>query len=122
MTDRKEIIRTYKQRVAPMGIFQVRNTENGKILVDKSKALDTKYNSILFQLKMGSFPNKELQEDFLKYGEAVFVYEVLDRLEPKDDPLYNYDDDLKTLEQLWLEKLQPYGEKGYNRKRPTKET
>jgi hypothetical protein len=117
MNDRKELIRKYKQTPLPMGVFQVRNTQNGKILAGKSKALDTKYNSILFQLKMGSFPNKELQNDFVTFGEAVFVYKILDRLEPKDDPLYNYDDDLKTLEELWLDKLQPYGEKGYNTKK-----
>jgi hypothetical protein len=100
-----------------MGVFQVRNTKTGKVLIGKSKTLDTKFNSILFQLKMGSFPDKELQNDFVTFGEAAFVFEILDRLEPKDDPLWDCDGDLKTLEELWLDKLQPYGEKGYNRKK-----
>ncbi|HUI93426.1 MAG TPA: GIY-YIG nuclease family protein [Chitinivibrionales bacterium] len=115
MTDKKELIRNYKQTLLPMGIFQVTNTANGKILVGKSKTLNTKFNSIMFQLKTGSFPNPDLQSDFVKCGEGAFKYEIIDRLEPKEDPLYNYDDDLKTLEELWLDKLKPFGEKGYNR-------
>ena len=34
-----------------------------------------------------------------------------------EDPLYDYKEDLKTLEELWLEKLQPYDEKGYNQRK-----
>lgn len=114
MSSKKDLIREYKQRIAPMGVFRVTNSANGKILVGSSKSLDTKFNSILFQLRIGRFPNPALQADFETCGEAAFSYEIVDTLEPKDDPLYNYDDDLKTLEELWLDKLRPYGEKGYN--------
>ena len=114
MSSKKDLIREYKQRIAPMGVFRVTNSANGKILVGSSKSLDTKFNSILFQLRIGRFPNPALQADFETFGEAKFSYEIIDALEPKDDLLYNYDDDLKTLEELWLDKLRPYDEKGYN--------
>jgi hypothetical protein len=122
MTERKELIRKYKQTPLPMGIFQIKNLANGKIFIGTSKNLPGKLNSCRFQLINGSHPNRELQKDYAMYGESGFSFEILDRLEPKDDPLYSYDDDLKTLEGLWLDRLGPYGEKGYNRKRPTKET
>jgi hypothetical protein len=32
----------------------------------------------------------------------------------KDDPNFNLSDELTLLEMIWLEKLQPVGEKGYN--------
>lgn len=120
MSSRKDLIRAYKGHVAPMGVFRVTNAVNGKILIGSSKSLDTKFNSILFQLRIGRFPNPALQADFETCGEGAFLYEIVDTLEPKEDPLYNYDDDLKTLEELWLDKLRPYGEKGYNREKQRK--
>jgi len=32
----------------------------------------------------------------------------------KEDPSFNLKDELTLLEQLWLEELQPIGERGYN--------
>ncbi len=66
---------------------------------------------------MGPFINKELQEAFTEYGEKNFLFETIDLLEPKEDPNYDYSDDLRLLEEMWLEKLQPYDEKGYNIKK-----
>ena len=40
--------------------------------------------------------------------------EILDELEPKMDPDYNYQEDLAFLEQYWLDKLKPFGDRGYN--------
>jgi hypothetical protein len=64
---------------------------------------------------MGSHMNSELQTDFNNFGEDNFVFEVLDYLKLKEDPAYNYSEDLQTLEFHWLEKNQLYGEKGYNK-------
>ncbi len=36
-------------------------------------------------------------------------------LMPLDDPTYDPSEDLKSLEKLWTEKLNPYGDKGYNK-------
>jgi hypothetical protein len=33
----------------------------------------------------------------------------------KKDLNYDYTEEFKTLEAMWIEKLQPFGEKGYNR-------
>jgi len=115
MIDKKELKKQYKQTLPPMGIYQIKNLISGKIFIGNSKNLHGKSNSYKFQLNSGLHINRELQEDYSKNGEENFSFEVLDTLEPKDDPAYKYDDDLKTLEELWLEKLQPFGEKGYNK-------
>lgn len=117
MIDRKEIIRQYKQNPPPMGIYQIRNKANGKILLGSSKNLNGKSNSYLFQLESGTHMNSALQKDFKEFGKDNFVFEIIDRLEPKNEPGYDYTDDLKELEKLWLEKLQPYNERGYNKKK-----
>jgi hypothetical protein len=42
------------------------------------------------------------------------VFEILEVVQVKDDPNFNLKDELTLLEQIWLEKLQPFGERGYN--------
>jgi hypothetical protein len=47
-------------------------------------------------------------------GANAFTFEVLDTLTaPPDQPGYDPADDLRVLEALWLERLQPFGERGY---------
>lgn len=114
MLNRKEAIKQYKQTVQPMGIYQIKNLASGKILIDSSKNLNGSLNSCRFQLNLGTHVNKALQADYKRLGEAQFSFEILDQLKPKDDPAYDYTEDLATLKELWLEKLAPFGDKGYN--------
>jgi hypothetical protein len=115
---RKEIIKNYKQTPVPMGIYQVKNLTNGKILIGSTKNLKARKNREWMEFETNRHPVKELQEVWNKLGEKGISFEIVDTLEPKkDDPLYNYTKELQVLEELWLEKLQPYGERGYNEKK-----
>jgi hypothetical protein len=117
MPGKKELKNQYKQNQPRMGVFQIKNLESGKIFIGRGINVQGKLNSAKFQLKQGSHPVRELQNDYKKLGADKFSFDVLDYLDPKKDDLnYDYTDDLKLLEQMWLEKLQPYGEKGYNKK------
>jgi hypothetical protein len=60
--------------------------------------------------------NRGLQRDYIQFGEENFDFSVVDYLDPKDGPDHDYTGDLTALEEMWLEKLQPYGEKGYNKR------
>ena len=115
--NRRELIRHYKQTPPEMGIFQIKNKKNGKIFIGPAKNLSGILNSNKFQLKMGRHFVKELQDDYNAYGENNFLFEKIDTLPLKDDPAYDYTKDLETLEEMWLDKLQPYGETGYNTKK-----
>ena len=64
--------------------------------------------------------NKALQDDFNKTGITNFSYEIIDYLKPKEDVEMDYSDDLKMLEKMWIEKLQPFDEKGYHKRKTTK--
>jgi hypothetical protein len=116
MIEKNRIKREYKQTLLPMGVFQIKNLANGKILIGSSTNLPGKINSHRFQLKMGSHMNRVLQKEYTNLGEKNFSFEVLDNLEPKDDPSYDYTIDLNILEKMWIEKLQPFGERGYHKK------
>jgi len=112
--DRKALIRDYKETPRPMGVYRVRNTSNGKSLVGSSVNLTAILNRHRTLLKLGSHTNHVLQKDWNALGPEVFEFEVLDTLKPPDEPGYDPTDDLKVLEQLWLEKLSPFDERGYN--------
>ena len=118
MTDLKAVKKLYKQTLRPMGIFQIKNLASGKIYIGRSTDLNGKINSEKFQLKNNLHMNRELQNDFNDLGEEKFSFEILDRLLPKGKPDYDYDGDLQALKEMWLEKLQPFGTKGYHKKKP----
>jgi hypothetical protein len=112
--DRKALIRDYKETPRPMGVFRVLNTVNEKVLIGTSKDLPGMLNRQRFQLELGSHPNRALQNDWKEFGSQAFVFEVLDTLKAPDQPDFDPTDDLCALEQLWLDKLKPYEDLGYN--------
>ncbi|HKZ01738.1 MAG TPA: GIY-YIG nuclease family protein, partial [Pyrinomonadaceae bacterium] len=103
----------YKQTLPPMGVFLIRNVLNNKILVAAGVNLEGTINRHKFQLARGNHPNTRLQADWDEVGGNNFAFEVVDQLTPGGDP--NADrSDLESLSNLWLEKLQPFNDKGYN--------
>ena len=118
---RKELNREYLERVKPSGVFQVKNLANGKVLLGSSLNLDGSLNKHRFMLKIGSHTNKALQADWNEFGAQQFVFEVLEEVQRRDDPSFNLSDELVLLEMIWLEKLQPVGERGYNRNEQIRE-
>lgn len=114
MISRKEINREYKERRKPAGVFQIKNIANSKVLLGSSLNLEGPLNSHKFMLTIGSHRNKMLQKEWNEYGQDKFVFEILEVVKAKDDPDFNLDDELTLLEEIWLEQLQPFGEKGYN--------
>ncbi len=114
MKTRKEINLEYKERVKPAGVYQVKNIANGKILLGSSLNLEGPLNRHKFVLKIGSHTNKALQKDWDELGPDNFVFEILEEVQVRDDPNFNLKDELTLLEMIWLEKLEPFGERGYN--------
>ncbi len=111
---RRELNREYTERVKPAGVYQVKNLANGKVLLGSSLNLEGPLNRHKFMLKIGSHLNKDLQKDWDELGAEKFVFEILEQVQVKDDPNFNLKDELTLLEMIWLEKLQPFGERGYN--------
>jgi len=99
-----------------MGVWAIRNTTNGRMLVGASTHAQGTINRHLFTLRMGKHANAELQRDFTVLGEAAFVGEMLHVLEPEEGRTNDeYVDELAELERMWLEELRPWGEAGYHR-------
>jgi hypothetical protein len=111
---RKEIHKEYKERIKPAGIFQVKNTINGKVLLGSSLNLEWPSNGYRFRLTIGSHRNKVLQQEWNEHGSEKFVFGILEVLRVKDDSNFNLSEGLTLLEQIWLEKPHPFDERGYN--------
>ena len=110
---RKELIRQYKEIKIEAGVYQIKNTKNQKVFVTSTPNLKT-MNGKPMMLRGGVHKNKKLQEEWNKFGEEAFVFEVLEALKEKEEGYFDKTGELKELEKKWLEKLQPYGENGYN--------
>jgi group I intron endonuclease len=114
MKSQQELKREYKERIKSAGIFQVKNTVNGKVLLGSSLNLEGPLNSHKFMLTIGRHRNETLQKEWVEYGSDKFIFEILEIVKVKDNPDFNLSDELTLLEQIWLEKLRPFGDKGYN--------
>ena len=117
----KALKKEYQQGHTPMGVFQIRNLVNEKVFVGSALNLPGIFNRHKVELRMGSHKNLKLQAEWNEFGADKFAFEILDELTPVSDTLHNYREDLTHLEDLWLEKLQPYDEQGYNEPKKTKE-
>ncbi|MDR0884764.1 MAG: GIY-YIG nuclease family protein [Clostridiales Family XIII bacterium] len=115
---RKELIDAYKLMKVNVGVYQIKNTKNDKIFVDSCNNLKNRWMTIKMMLNDKRHPNRLLQTDWNELGEAAFAYEVLEEKEIEPD--------LSTLEKKnlltdmrakWLEELQPYENRGYNKRK-----
>ncbi len=114
---RKELLEQYKQIKTYIGIIQIKNNVNGKIFIDTCSNLKNRWFTLKWNLDMGRHPNSKLQKDWNELGQDAFAYEVLEQKDAGKVEDIRWE--LKKMKKKWLEKLQPYGDKGYNR--PPKE-
>ncbi len=104
----------YKEMKFKMGAFQIRNVSNGKLLIGSSANLEAIWNRHRFQLKMGSHRNAVLQKEWKVFTEENFVFEILEEIPHREDTA-DYSEELDLLGAFYIEKLEPYGERGYHK-------
>lgn len=112
---KKELQEQFKEIKTYIGIIQIKNKTNGKVFVASYPNLKNKWSTLQGQLAMGMFANLELQRDWREHGPDAFEYEVLEQKEYDPVKIADRKWELKMMMKPWLEKLQPYGENGYNR-------
>jgi len=106
MDKRKELVNEYKERKLHGGIYTITNKVNGKYFLGHAVDLKAARNRFEFAVVNGSGTPLKLQDDWNEFGGEAFTFEVLEELEPKKSQNRNeFIDDLKTLKQLWREKL-----------------
>ncbi|MCM3761968.1 GIY-YIG nuclease family protein [Alkalihalobacillus oceani] len=114
MERKKELKHLYKEQPIEAGVYQIKNNINQKILIGSTKNIKT-INGIRFMLETGAYtPNKELQNEWNEYGKDAFRFDIIEILKKKDEPFFNEKQALEEMEKKWLDRLRPFGERGYN--------
>jgi hypothetical protein len=117
----KKLKQAYKSGKRPMGVFLIRNTTNDRVLVVSGIDLQGIINRHKFELTAGGHKNLELQRDWNELGSDRFEFEIVDQMEPLDTPGFDARRELAFMEEMWLEKLSPYCDRGYNERKLTRE-
>ena len=105
MDKKKELKNKYKEMKKLMGVYQIKNTKNNKVLIDSSVDIMSVWNRHKSELKFGTHRNKALQADWKELGESNFVFEVLSELEIKDKENVDYKKELKILQEMVINEL-----------------
>jgi group I intron endonuclease len=117
----KQLKKNYQRSARIMGVFLIRNNLTNKVFVGSGLDLHGIINRHKFDLTNGSHRNKQLQSDWNELGSNNFAFEIVDQLTTRQGADVNYRDEINSLENLWIEKLQPFGERGYNQPPLTRE-
>jgi hypothetical protein len=112
--DQKQLKKEYQQTRRAIGVFLIRNNLNDKVFLAAGVNLPGLINRHKFQLIHGNHFNKELQVDWNAFGSNNFAFEIVDELSPRAAAELDERAEVEFLEKLWLEKLQPFGDRGYN--------
>jgi|TARA_R110002020_G_scaffold139148_1_gene309884 hypothetical protein len=95
------------------GIYSIECLENNKIYFGNTNDFRSRYQKHLWCLRNNEHPNKELQKDYLIYGEESFRYRMLIPTTSKQDRHY--------LEWLLIDKTIQEGVGIYNVRVPIKD-
>jgi DNA-binding HxlR family transcriptional regulator len=109
--DKTELKKEYKLKGTPMGVYTIFNPDSGNLFIGSARNVNAIINRHKFELSTRIHKIEELQDSWNNYKDAKLKFEVIDILKPKDEPGYDYKEDLKELEDLWIEKLQEEGRK-----------
>ena len=102
---RRQILRDYKERKIPAGVFAVRCTVTGEAWVGQSRNLGQQQNRIWFALRQAGHPNPGLRASWAAHGEAAFIFEVLETIEGEELSAYARSNMLKDLDAHWRAQL-----------------
>lgn len=108
--------RPFKNVPTQMGIYAIRNLQNARLFLGWSLDVQAMLGRSRFELEHGSHANKALQADWREYGPEAFEFLVLDELKPRpeESAKATYRKELEALYALWLEEVEPFGERGYH--------
>lgn len=114
LTTRAEHKRQYREQPRQAGIYLIRNTVSDRVLLGSSMNLHGPLNRHRFLLSIGGHSNRALQDDWRRLGPDAFEFTIAEVVAPQDAEAGPHEDELAFLEDLWLERTAPLGERSYN--------
>jgi hypothetical protein len=112
--ERRAELRRQARELRPEAVvYAIRSLSTGRRLVESTPNAKT-LNGRRMELARGVHRNERLRADLALRGAADFVVEILEVLEEPEEGLAWRRDALKRLEHTWVERLRPWGERGYH--------
>lgn len=107
MASKKALRAAYRERAVKGGIYAIRHTASGRLLVEQTADMQGSANRFEFMKSTGACFSLKLQKDWeAGAGAAAFAFEVLEELDKgaaQTDAEFRAD--LSALKELWLDKL-----------------
>ena len=100
---RRAVSRAARDAFPPMGVYAIRDHDSGCVRIGASRNVDAALARIAFELRLGTHPDKALQAAYRRSGAGRFTFEVLTLLKQRDDPAFDYGDELRAMAQLYRE-------------------
>ena len=92
-----------------MGVFHILNKVSGKVLVEGSIDISSKWNRHRTELRFGNHRNKGLQGDWNNEGEENFEFSIISEMDLDDNETLDVGKEVKTLEEMVVEELKIEG-------------
>lgn len=105
MKTKKELKEAYKQQKPQMGIFQIQNKKNGKVLLEASSNIPSRWNRHRMELRFGNHRNLQLQADWNEHGEENFVFSIVSKLEIQEGETVDVTKELALLMEMVEEEM-----------------
>jgi hypothetical protein len=107
---RRELSRQARDAFPQMGIYAIRNLRSGGVRVVSSRNVPAAINRTRFELQRKACRVAELQQAWDRFGPDVLAFEVLELVKQRDDPSFDYAQELDTMLQLWSAEVAAQGE------------
>lgn len=105
---RRELVRQYKETWPEAGVYCIRNSHSGKVLVGSTPNLPSLRSKLAFaeSTGMAGALDHRLMDDVRRHGFGILSLEILETLQPPSEATEKeIRADLATLEALWREKF-----------------
>ena len=105
MKTKKELKEEHRRYKPIIGVFQIKNTLSGKVLIEGSTDINSKWNRYQMELKFGNHRNANLQKDWDEFKADNFTFTILSKLKYKEEENTNYSEEVKLLREMIIEEL-----------------
>jgi len=109
---RTALKKAYKETKRTSGVYRIKNEKNDRIFIGSSIDVNSRINRHRAESNLGVEQNREMFADLKEFGISSFSFDVLETLDGDYDSNELLMEDLKVLENMYIEKLDPF----YNKK------
>ncbi|MEL4105867.1 GIY-YIG nuclease family protein [Oscillospiraceae bacterium WX1] len=103
---RKQQITDYKERQQTGGVYIIKNTITGMVLLDAAPDIQAAQNRFEFAKQMNSCVTPKLKAYWDKDSAGAFTFEVLETLDKSNtQTAEQFRDDINVLKELWRDKF-----------------